>query len=107
MFSVVRLRSFGVAASLVVLAIVAGCVLNPRAEFDRWEVEYALGQSFSKRTANYCPPLSSEATDSGSIIYSYRYQCRKPNSDCTIFYEVRQDVIVAAWHEGTECSKAN
>jgi len=92
--------------SVMALAV-SGCVLNPKAEFDKWNVDDALGQSFSKRTAQYCPALSEEATDRGTVVYSYRYQCQKPNSDCTIFYEVRQDTIIAAWHKGSECLKAN
>jgi hypothetical protein len=92
--------------SLMALTV-SGCVLNPKAEFDYWNVESALGKSFSKRTENYCPPLSEEATDRGTVVYSYRYQCQKPNSDCTIFYEVAEDTIIAAWHKGSDCRKVN
>ena len=99
----VRLSNIGSIAALIAIVVIAGCVLNPKAEFDKWYVDDALGQSFSKRTEGYCAPLSEEVTDRGTVIYSYRYLCHKPDSDCTIFYEVAQDTIIAAWHKGADC----
>jgi len=88
------------------LLVVAGCVLDPAYYFDKWYVDAVIGKPLSFPTAKWGPPLSVEETDRGTRIYAYAYHydyLDRSAGDCTIFYEVTEDTIIAAWHKGPDC----
>ena len=87
-----------IAAAL--LSCVAGCVLNPAAEYHRQYEEAALGkdaQAWMRGRLRAHPPRQ---TESGTVIYSFDYLA---NADCVQYYEAREGVIIRAWHEGKQC----
>jgi hypothetical protein len=94
-------------ACLTMLAPNAGCVLNPWAEFRQQAEEQKIGQSFSRRSAEWAPPLTVETSTRGTKIYAFRYFATRPKRDCIVFYEVAEDTIVAAWHKGKDCMITN
>jgi hypothetical protein len=99
-----RVLAYG---SLAVL--LAGCVLNPYAEFRRQYETDAIGKNFLERTkGGYAPFRPPEVTAAGTVIYSlYGNYDRRGGGMCVLFYETRNDVIIHAWHEGKLCAIAN
>ena len=88
------------------MLVVAGCVLSPAYQFEKWYIHGVIGKPLSVPTVKWVPPLSIEPTDRGTRVYTYAYHCYyhdRSAGDCTIFYEVAQDTIIAAWHKGPDC----
>lgn len=86
------------------IMIVSGCVLDPSYAFEKWYGRGVVGQRLSVRTAEWDAPLSVEETDRGTRIYAYAFHCCYPRrGECTIYYEVKEDTIVATWHKGPDC----
>jgi hypothetical protein len=99
------LRRLILVAQIAGLVVVAGCVLDPAYYFEKWYIHGVIGKPLSFPTAKWEPPLSVEETDRGTRVYVYAYHYRHdpPRGDCTIFYEVKEDTIIAAWHKGPDC----
>ncbi len=75
-------------------------MLNPAAEYHRQYEEGALGRDAQAWMRGRLRVHPVRQTDSGPLIYSFDYRERV---NCVQYYEAHDNVIVRAWHEGTQC----
>lgn len=89
--------------------LLTACVLSPTREFERQYEEWAIGKSFSRTIAKKDDrPERIRVLSSGSEVYRRKLAFyRRPEGQCVVYYEVRDDIIVRAWHEGRDCWIAN
>ena len=81
--------------------------MSPSWQFENQTIRASIGKPFPNRLVESMgPPISVEVTKQGSQIYAYAYHYYyfdRSAGDCTVFYEVKEDAIIAAWHKGSDC----
>ena len=92
-------------AAVIIGVLASGCVLSPSWRFKHEVIPAAIGKSFPNHLAmSLGPPIHVEQTERNTVVYAYRYYPNNQASDdCTIFYEVSQATIIAAWSKGPDC----
>lgn len=86
------------------VALTAGCVLNPRWEFQHTYERELIGWPYSSTVQKWVERKEVvERTPSGSLVIQV-YE----GETCNLFYEVKDDFIIRAWDDGGKgCWKVN
>jgi hypothetical protein len=96
-------RSYSYGSVSMVALLLSSCILNPYAEYRRQYEQWPIGHTFAEYFPNSGPPLRVEDKPDGAKIYVYNAWPQTPKYVCVQYYEVRNNVIVSAWHEGKNC----